>query len=381
MRVVHCCLANFYADGYGYQENVLPRMHKLQGHDVLILASTETLIERKLGYVAPSRYLNDDQIPVHRLPYARWLPHKIMTKLRCYRGLYDELESFKPDVIFLHGTQFMDIRKVSRYATNHQNVTVFADGHADFNNSARGLVSKYVLHRFLYRLCTSWIVPYVRRFYGTLPARIDFMKTMYAIPPEKIELLTMGADDQLAARVRKAHVRQAVRRKFGIDETDFLIVTGGKIDSRRREVLNLMRAVLEIGRPDVKLLVFGSVSRELEDEFNRLCDGSSVKMAGWMNEAQTYECLGAADLAVFPGLHSVLWEQAVGLGIPCLFRRIRGFSHIDLGGNCRFLAECTTEEMKAEILNCIDSHSHMKRVASENAYKFSFADIARRAIM
>ena len=29
-------------------------------------------------------------------------------------------------------------------------------------------------------------------------------------------------------------------------------------------------------------------------------------------------------------------EKAVGKGKPCVFKRISGFEHIDIGGNCLF---------------------------------------------
>lgn len=48
----------------------------------MIIASTETDLGRgKLGYVAPSRYYNDDGIPVLRLPYRRGLPHFLARKV------------------------------------------------------------------------------------------------------------------------------------------------------------------------------------------------------------------------------------------------------------------------------------------------------------
>ena len=101
MRVLHCCLAAFYIDNYGYQENILPRMHKLQGHDVMIIASTETYVDKvHLGYTVPGNYINENGIPVHRIPNNRFVPHKFAVKLRYYTGLYEELRLFKPDFIF-----------------------------------------------------------------------------------------------------------------------------------------------------------------------------------------------------------------------------------------------------------------------------------------
>ncbi len=38
---------------------------------------------------------------------------------------------------------------------------------------------------------------YASVFYGVLPIRCDFIKDMYGISADKIELLAMGADDEL----------------------------------------------------------------------------------------------------------------------------------------------------------------------------------------
>ena len=39
------------------------------------------------------------------------------------------------------------------------------------------------------------INPYVNKFYGVLPARVDFLINEYKLPKNKVELLVMGADD------------------------------------------------------------------------------------------------------------------------------------------------------------------------------------------
>ena len=39
MRILHLCLANFYIDNYSYQENMLPKYHKMMGHYVSVIAS------------------------------------------------------------------------------------------------------------------------------------------------------------------------------------------------------------------------------------------------------------------------------------------------------------------------------------------------------
>ena len=233
MKILHCCLAAFYIDNYGYQENVLPKMHKLQGHDVYILASTETFINNtRLGYIKDSSYYTNENIPITRIPYVKWLPHFVARKLRIYTGILKILNEFKPDIIFLHDVQFISIKVVANYIRINPNVKLFVDGHTDFINSATNWVSKHILHKIIYKWCALSIESYVRKFYGVLPLRVDFFKNVYGIPESKLDLLVLGADDTLFDLSKKESIRERIRNYYGIENDDFLIVTGGKIDKR-----------------------------------------------------------------------------------------------------------------------------------------------------
>ena len=69
MKILHLCLACFYIDNYTYQENILPRINHEDGHDVRILASTETYVDNAhLGYVEPAEYVTEYGVPIKRLP-------------------------------------------------------------------------------------------------------------------------------------------------------------------------------------------------------------------------------------------------------------------------------------------------------------------------
>ena len=69
MRILHLCLACFYIDGYNYQENILPRINHEDGHDVRILASTETYVDNlHLGYVEPREYVTEYGVPIRKQP-------------------------------------------------------------------------------------------------------------------------------------------------------------------------------------------------------------------------------------------------------------------------------------------------------------------------
>lgn len=384
MKIMHLCLANYYIDGYGYQENLITRMHKLLGYDVRIVASTETYINNvSLGYVEPRNYMTEDGIPIHRIPYKHGIPTKLVHKLRLYEGLTNELNEFQPDIIFMHDMQFLSVKEVANYLDKHKNVKLFVDSHTDYRNSAKTFLSKYFLHKIIYQHCANIIEPYTIKFYGTLPSRVDFYTNFYGLSKEKTEFLPMGADDECVKLAKETNQRQLIRTKYGIKDDEFLVISGGKFNERKREILNAMKAVSSINKSKkIKMLIFGSIQGdEFVKEFNALCDGKAITHTGWIKGNESYNYYEAADLVVFPGLHSVLWEQAVGQGKPCIFKYMEGFTHVDLGGNCEFLHQSTVEEIESTINKCMDNYPHMLEVAKEKGMlRFSYYKIAEMAI-
>ena len=384
MKVVHICLGCFYIDNYSYQENMIPKFHKKMGYEVEIIAST--LSFNRSGescYVDAGVYTNEYGIKVTRLPYTKKLPSKVGVFFRIYDGVYEALCASAPDILFIHGCQFWDIKCIVKYAKSHK-VKIFVDNHADFSNSATNWLSKNILHKMVWRHCAHEVMPYTEKFYGVLPARVDFLKDIYKLPAEKCELLVMGADDDLVERATNPAVRTSIREKYNIQEDDFLIVTGGKIDRWKMQTLLLMDAVKNIQNPHVKLIVFGSVTQDLKDRVLSHVDGEKVQYIGWIQSSDSYKYFAAADLVCFPGRHSVFWEQVAGQGIPMLVKDWPGTHHVDLGGNVLFLTEGTVDEIKSIIQKLLSNpkeYEQMWKASKEKAAKvFSYANIAKCAI-
>lgn len=384
MRVAHLCLAAFYIDDYGYQENLLPKKHKEQGHEVFIIASTEAYVDNKqLGYVEPKEYLTAEGIPIKRVPYVNFLPHKLVRKLRLYQGVYAALTAFKPNVIFIHDVQFYDVFSVIRYAKENPDVLIYADSHTDYINSARGWISKNILHGIVYRWYAKKLEPYVKIFWATLPARSVFMQEMYGLPEAKIQLLELGADIDVKVLQNKPAIRTKVLNSLCVSESDFVVITGGKID-KRKNIHVLVKAIESLKDLSIKLIVFGIPNEEMNYLLESLQSNCSIVYLGWQNQAQINELLLSADLGFFPGTHSTLWEQACGLGLPCIFKRWENIEHVDIGGNCQFLDVVNSESIADKILTIYNdkaSYQAMKYVAeTKGVEQFSYDNIAKRAI-
>lgn len=380
MRILHCCLACFYIDNYSYQENILPRYHKLMGHEVKIVASTESFDKNGLiTYVEPKRYTNEDGIEVVRLPYVKYLPDKVVKKLRRYKGLWEELLDFEPEFIFIHDIQFLDIDIIRKYAKTHE-VKIVADCHADFSNSARNFISKYILHGLIYKHCAQLIEPYVTKFYGVLPARVDFLKNVYKLPAKKVDLLVMGSEDVKAEEAMNPERISRNRVKYGVAPSDFVIVFGGKIDKHKTQVLMLMDAVNTMEDKNVKLLVFGSIIPDLKKAVEDRCS-DRVKYIGWATSDQSYDYFGMADVVCFPGRHSVYWEQVAGMGIPLIVKRWDGTTHVNVGGNVLFLETDNVDEIKNAISKVQESYDTFKKAAVRGKDTFMYSKIAERCLI
>ncbi|NLD47226.1 MAG: glycosyltransferase family 4 protein [Clostridiaceae bacterium] len=239
------------------------------------------------------------------------------------------------------------------------------------------------MHKVIWRHCAKSIEGFTEKFYGVTPNRCAFLENVYKIEKNKIELLLLGVDDERINVDQKENIRSRVRKMYNIPENDFVIISGGKLDLRKNVHL-LIQAVNELENDKIKLILFGKIKLQIQPELIELCKSDNIRYVGWVNSNNIYDLLQASDLGVFPGTHSVLWEQAVGTGLPCIFKYWEGMDHIDLDGNCRFLYNDSVSEIKKileEVINDRDQYSRMKDVAESNKRKkFSYHEIARKAI-
>ena len=98
----------------------------------------------------------------------------------------------------------------------------------------------------------------------------------------------MGADDDRVSQASDPAVREAVRKRYKINDDEILLVTGGKIDHNKTQTLTLMDAINKLDNPKIKLTVFGSVVPELKEKFNSLLS-DNVIYSGWKKSDDIYD--------------------------------------------------------------------------------------------
>lgn len=378
MKIVHLCLSCFFIDNYSYQENMLPKYHVKMGHDVTVIASLVSFNKegKPCWLPYPSVRMDENGYKVIRLAYKT--PVKINRVLRKYQGLYETLVDEKPDVIFTHGISLADATVIVKYLRKNLHVKLYGDNHADYINSATNFLSKHVLHKVIWRYYAKKLEPYLIKCYGVTPMRCRFLKEMYHLNPNIIEYLPMGVDDEAIPESR-GEVRDTIRKELGVPDGAFIIMTGGKIDQRKNTHV-LLEVIKRINNPNLHLVICGVLTPEME-YISGLFD-SNIHYLGWCNAQRVMDCMVAADMACFPGTHSTLWEQAVGVGLPAVFKRWDEMTHMNVDDNCIFVKGEDVGELQFVIEQMLhkEFYEKQKRKSENAATSFLYSDIAKKAI-
>lgn len=382
MKIVHIAPNAPFNEGWGYQENFLPKYQKRLGNEVALIVSNFTHKDGKVVITDCCDKVMEDGVRLIRMPLT-YLPFcKRVDLLRAYIKVYPILTTIKPDYVFFHGLISSTILPVVKYKKKINPLCVIVqDNHLDpiIGYSSVGIKNRFF--RLGYRLLHRMTNSYINRVYGVTPWRKQYAENYFCVASFKTDVLIMGADDDAMDYKNSQYYRKTIREKYGILDSDFLVVSGGKIeDNKNIDVLIEACGNLE----NVRLLLFGSVDGKIESFFNSLLDKyPNIIYVGWINAKDCYKYFYAADLVCFPGRHSVLWEQACASKVPCLIKHFEGMEHVDVGGNTILTENETSEEYRETILSLrfTDRYYKMNEVAkSSKTDVFLYSAIAKKSI-
>lgn len=383
MKIVHICLCGLFGENYAYQDNLLTKYHKKMGHEVTIIAPTMAQFTSNGGVVnesAGSKML-DNGCKLIRVE-TKFKSARFNRYLNLYKDIKPMILAEKPDLIFVHNVTCFNYLSLLKIKAVMPNVKFVFDSHMDEYNSNQNLLSK-ILNGVIFRnLVVRHLLNLSDIFYGVTPSRCLFLKNVLGVPEKKVKLLLMGADDEKIPLRNRADIRKKVRLRYNIADDDFLIVTGGKID-KIKNIHLLAKAVSQINNPHVKILMFGSIVDELKHDIDSLLSDRIIYI-GWINSDTVYEYFFAADLVMFPGLHSAMWEQAVASRAPLAVTKLKGFEHVDFNGNCIFMDGHGVDYYQSFIDGVLcDKTAYMqlkKNADNDGANQFLYSQIAQKVI-
>jgi len=359
---------------------MLVREHVSAGHEVLVLASTETFDSTGLtSYTSPSTYLGTDGAAVIRLPYSKWLPHRVMSKLRFHPGVYRLISDFKPNVIVFHGPCGAELLTVAKYVKQNTEVKLFVDSHEDFNNSARSWLSKLILYRGFYVPIIHSVRRVVEKFLYITYETKRFCKELYGLSDEELEFFPLGgvvlSDEEYKTQ------RLSARSRLNVPDDTVLFFQSGKFDHKKK-LLESLRAFKSVQSQNARLVLVGSFASAIEAEAQSLIDSDArISYLGWANSDELLGLLCAADVYVQPGSQSATLQMSIAARCAVIIDDVA--SHRDIFRDNGFLVKNEEDLAKAmsACLNSQDQIANMSKNSLEFAnQKLNYAVLAARLL-
>lgn len=317
MKILHMMLSCFYIDDYNYQENALPRQNKIDGHEVRIIASTVAFLDNaKAGFLKPSTYLNKDLITVIRLPFRKFIPLRISSKIRTYPNVYKLIDEFKPNVIIFHGIAALELLTVAKYKKNNMDVKLYVDNHADFHNSAQNLLSRELLHKGFYKRIVKKSIPYIDKIFYISKECCDLLKELYSVPNEKMEFYPLGGD--IIDKENHDKNREYIRKELSISDDEILFIHSGKLDKLKRTI-DILEAFYQVKNKKFRLIILGSIPEGMKNKIIPLIERDNrVSFLGWKTSEELLRFLCAGDMYLQPGDQSSTMQNAICCGCPVM---------------------------------------------------------------
>lgn len=308
MKICHVCLCGYFSEGFGYQDNLMVEENIKNGNEVSVIASQYQMEENgSISKEEKGIYKYKRGLTLYRIPFVFDGLSVLNNKIRKYKGLYKILVEINPDIIFVHGLQFVDIKEVVKYKKRHKNINVYADNHASIHNSAKNLFSKYILHRLIYKHFIQQSKDSFIKIFNVTYDCETFIKENYKIH-EKLHLLPLCGKFIDNSKIKE--IRKEIRNKHNIDENQNLYIHAGKLD-KAKKTIETMKMFNEENENSI-LFIVGSVSSEIEKEFHEiLLTSNNIKYLGWKSSEELINYLCATDIFIQIGSQSILFQQAI----------------------------------------------------------------------
>lgn len=378
MKILMLC--EFYNETLEYQENLLVKYYKKHGHDVTVITSTYESVFDYYNNIhdnkKPKKVYYDHGAKIIKLPFK----FNILGKIKKYINITPIVEEFKPDLLYVHDIM-PNMLEMLDYKKKNPHVKMIMDYHADYTNSGNNWASINILHKIIRKkMYMDPVRDYVSKFFPIIPGSKTFLKDLYGIKEEQMEILPLGADIDLVEEIKKSNKRIEIRKKFGITDNQKLLYTGGKFTPLKRIDI-LLEAFNEMNNPDLHLVVVGdSDANNLKYKEKLLAiaaNNKNIHFSGWVNNREVYEYLSASDLAVFPASQSIVWLQAIASELPLIIGDFGGQSldYINEFGAIIEMKpnEITKENLKKHIKSVVSNHEEygkMKEASKKTRDKY-----------
>ncbi len=318
MKVVFVCTGNTFTPTMLYKENYFIKASLYYGYDTTVYAS-------QYAYENGKKILTTDEstdslgYKLIRLPYKKHITNTITEKIRDAEQLIPSIISVSPDFIFINCPQVFNVTQLKNIKSVLPEVKIAMDFSTKYINSATNAVSKYLLHRTIYRRWLLKAIKYVDCVSYISPETKDFIQREYKI--NHPNLTENGLPAEVISPDKYKEYRKGIREELGIRDTEILFVHTGKMGKLKRTV-ELIESFRRNADTRFRLVIAGSLNDDIEKTVKNLIEHDSrIQFIGFLDGDKLTRLLCASDMYLQPGTISQTSQTAICCGSPIIFMK------------------------------------------------------------
>lgn len=306
--IMHIALSSSVTEDMSYQENLLSDQNIKDGFNVIIVSNASKFENGKLKKTPEETIILNNGVILIRKKYKSYILDFLSKKIRKVKKLYDLIEYYKPDIIFSHSTCYYSIIDVIKYKKKYPNTHLVVDTHAASYNSGQNIISKYVLHKFLYRRLTKKVLPYIDAFYYIGYEEKKFAIENYKVPESKMSFLPLGG--MVPSSEEYQQKREFIRKKHNISDENILFIHTGKLDHLKKSA-DLLHAFIKVKDTRFRLFIIGYIPDTEASLFELIKRDNRISFLGWKNKNELLDYLCASDVYCQPGSVSATMQNSI----------------------------------------------------------------------
>ena len=339
MRIIHCCLSNFFFENQSYQENFLVDIDQKKKNKVIIIASAHNRNNKtgKYFFIKPKSYYMQNGIKVFRINYVSWLPKKIAWYFKVYENYISIIKNFKPDIIYIHGAFYAPLFQIIKLKKRNPNVKIIIDNHGDYYNSSLNIFSKFI-NKFYNRLILKLCLKYIDSFLATTRDTKYFAVKELGIPKNKVKYFPLGG-----LPIKKNEYlqnRKKIKKKFKCERKIILLIAGNL--NKKVNFKNFFEIISKIKNNNFLLFICGSY-KGLESLIVKFNLKNKVLFLKYIDQDFLKKILCASDIYI-QFSQSVLTQQSMFASNALLLNKTKEYHF--LSKNCGYSFSSLSELKK-----------------------------------
>ena len=366
MKIVH--IHQYYNDGLGYQENILPRYQAKLGHEVILITSNLSNGFDNNDRIKKIGEYEDSNFKVRRIS----INGEFKGRFVVFKNLYEQLDEIKPDYIFHHSVTSPSLGIACKYKMHNPNVFLATDNHADLNISAKNKLWKNIYYNIIWKNYIKKYDKYIDIYFGVTPSRCLFLNEELGVSTSKIRLLPIGVDTD-SSNIKIS--QEELFKKYKINKDNLIIVHGGKI-TPEKQIDRLIEAFSLVSNNDINLILFGKIEdkkvKKLIEKDKRIIN------LGWLNRTETLAILNYSNIGIWNTQHTTLLEDAIAMGLPMIIRYYGSTSHL-IDNSGLFLYDGSTREIYDKINFIVNNRDILERLSEHTKKQSDFLSYDRIA--